>query len=381
MGVTWVPSLSCLELRALLPARHRRHAAALQRGRSGAPFLSAASTRASTSPAGSGTAGFRPIGARSGLLRLSRRGPPRSRQRLPFRSAKNPARSRSPPPSSSRRTTIASPPDFRDRTTAVRRSACSRRRHERCHGNNERPTRPSHDLIVYELHVKGFTARANSGVSSAQPRDLRRPDRKDSLSQGTRNHRRGIDAGPAVRPAGRQLLGLHDAQLLLAASGLRGRPIRSDGAIEEFRRMVQALHDNGIEVWLDVVYNHTSEAGADGPTYSYRGIDNQSYYLLNEDRSKYRNETGCGNTLRCDHPVVRSLILESLRFWIQPNERRWLPLRPGVGLHPPVGRRPGSGSSLADCRYRRPRGPLWRAHDRRSLGHRKLSAGPRVSRA
>ena len=96
------------------------------------------------------------------------------------------------------------------------------------------------------------------------------------------------------------------------------RPTKpAEGAVEEFRRMVEALHVNGIRVWLDVVYNHTSEAGPDGPTYSYRGIDNQSYYLLNADRSQYRNETGCGNTLRCDFPVVRSLIIESLRFSIQ----------------------------------------------------------------
>jgi glycogen operon protein len=80
--------------------------------------------------------------------------------------------------------------------------------------------------------------------------------------------------------------------------------------------MVQAFHKQGIEVWLDVVYNHTSEGDLSGPTYSYRGIDNQSYYLLTGDRRHYRNDTGCGNTLRCDHPVVRLLILDSLLFWI-----------------------------------------------------------------
>jgi isoamylase len=65
-----------------------------------------------------------------------------------------------------------------------------------------------------------------------------------------------------------------------------------------------------------VVYNHTSEGDLNGPTHSYRGIDNQSYYLLTGDRGHYRDDTGCGNTLRCDHPVVRSLIIESLYFWI-----------------------------------------------------------------
>ncbi len=93
-------------------------------------------------------------------------------------------------------------------------------------GNTERPIRPSHDLIVYELHVKGFTARANFRSERRLARDLRRVDREDPLSQGTRNHCRGTDAGAAVRPTGRQLLGLHDSQLLLAAPGLRGRPIR-----------------------------------------------------------------------------------------------------------------------------------------------------------
>jgi isoamylase len=89
------------------------------------------------------------------------------------------------------------------------------------------------------------------------------------------------------------------------------------GALEEFRAMVEAFHASGIEIWLDVVYNHTSEAGWDGPTYSYRGIDNQSYYLLTGNRSAYRDDTGCGNTLRCDHPVVQTLIVDSLLFWIK----------------------------------------------------------------
>ena len=67
--------------------------------------------------------------------------------------------------------------------------------------------------------------------------------------------------------------------------------------------MVQAFHAAGIEVWLDVVYNHTAEASETGPTYSYRGIDNSSYYLLTSDRRHYVNDTGCGNTVQDRSPV------------------------------------------------------------------------------
>ena len=86
-------------------------------------------------------------------------------------------------------------------------------------------------------------------------------------------------------------------------------------AIEEFRTMVQAFHAAGIEVWLDVVYNHTAEGDTTGPTYSYRGMDNSSYYLLTPDRRHYINDTGCGNTMRTGHPGARVLVLESLRYW------------------------------------------------------------------
>jgi glycogen operon protein len=80
--------------------------------------------------------------------------------------------------------------------------------------------------------------------------------------------------------------------------------------------MVQAFHRAGIEVWLDVVYNHTAEADLDGPTYSLRGIDNLSYYLVQSDGT-YRNDSGCGNTTRCAHPITRALILRSLKHWAE----------------------------------------------------------------
>jgi glycogen operon protein len=86
-------------------------------------------------------------------------------------------------------------------------------------------------------------------------------------------------------------------------------------AFEEFRTMVAAFHAAGIEVWLDVVYNHTAEGDAAGPTYSYRGVDNSSYYLLTPDLRHYVNDTGCGNTMRTGHPATRVLVLDSLRFW------------------------------------------------------------------
>lgn len=172
--------------------------------------------------------------------------------------------------------------------------------------------RQHRDLIVYELHVKGFTARKNSGVQDS---------------------RRGTFAGlaekiPYLKELGItavELMPIHQADPqegsywgympLNFFSPNRSYASRPDAAAKEFRDMVDAFHAADIEVWLDVVYNHTSESGPDGPVYSYRGIDNQSWYLLQGD-SRYDNSTGCGNTLRCDHPIVKHLILESLERWI-----------------------------------------------------------------
>ncbi len=172
------------------------------------------------------------------------------------------------------------------------------------------PRHTCRDAIVYEMHVKGFTARANSGVTPAK---------------------RGTFAGMAEKIPYLKDLGVTIVDLLpvhqfdpqegnywgyMTLHFFSPHQQYAQGeALEEFRAMVQAFHAAGIEVWLDVVYNHTAEADEHGPTYSYRGIDNDSYYLLTRDLRHYINDTGCGNTVRTGHPACRVLVLESLRFW------------------------------------------------------------------
>jgi glycogen operon protein len=171
--------------------------------------------------------------------------------------------------------------------------------------------RRSHDLIVYELHVKGFTARANSGVT---------PSNRGTFAGLIEKIPYLLELGVTAV----ELMPIHQYDpnegnywgYMTLNFFSPHRSYASGEPIDEFRRMVKAFHEKNIEVWVDVVYNHTSEGGSDGPTYSYRGIDNQSYYILSRDRATYDNSSGCGNTIRCDHPAVRALILESLRFWM-----------------------------------------------------------------
>ena len=166
------------------------------------------------------------------------------------------------------------------------------------------------DAIVYELHVKGFTARANSGVT---------PAKRGTFAGLTEKIPYLKDLGVTVV----ELMPVHqfDPQqknywgyMTLHFFSPHQQYAHGE-ALEEFRTMVHAFHAAGIEVWLDVVYNHTSEGGDTGPTYSFRGIDNDSYYLLTHDLRHYVNDTGCGNTVRTGHPAGRVLVLESLRFW------------------------------------------------------------------
>ena len=174
------------------------------------------------------------------------------------------------------------------------------------------PPRHTHDTIIYELHVKGFTARPNSGVS---------PDRRGTFA-GL------IDKLPYLQALGVTVIELLPVYQYDPQEGnywgymplhffSPHRAYAAGDPHDEFRALVRACHAAGIEVWLDVVYNHTSEADETGPTHSYRGIDNSNYYLLTPDRRAYRDDSGCGNVLRCNHPAVRGLIIESLRFWTQ----------------------------------------------------------------
>src|SRR5439155_26292480 len=89
------------------------------------------------------------------------------------------------------------------------------------------------------------------------------------------------------------------------------------GPVDEFRDMVKAVHRAGIEVILDVVFNHTAEGDHRGPTLSFRGLDNSAYYILERDRSRYANYSGTGNTLKANHPIVRRMIVDSLRYWVE----------------------------------------------------------------
>ena len=180
------------------------------------------------------------------------------------------------------------------------------------------------DSIFYEVHVKGFTKL--------------HPDVPEQL--------RGSYAGLAhpAAVAHLQRLGVtavellpvhqfvHDAQLV--ARGLRnywgyqsigyfaphnGYSSTGDsgGQVDEFRQMVRALHAAGLEVILDVVFNHTAEGSEWGPTLCFRGIDNAAYYRLQDDRSRYVDDTGCGNTVDLYLPQTLRLVMDALRYWVQ----------------------------------------------------------------
>ena len=187
-------------------------------------------------------------------------------------------------------------------------------------GGDELPRTPWHETIIYELHVKGFTQN--------------HPEVPPTL--------RGTYAGLATEPVIRHLkhLGVTAVELMpvhtcvderrLVEKGLRNywgynsigffspdMRYSATGAVGEFKTMVKTLHSNGIEVILDVVYNHTAEGNHLGPTLSFRGIDNEAYYRLSaSDPRLYVDFTGCGNTLNMQHPRVLQLIMDSLRYWV-----------------------------------------------------------------
>jgi glycogen operon protein len=181
--------------------------------------------------------------------------------------------------------------------------------------------RPSSQTIIYEMHVAGFTRHPDSGVTEGK---------------------RGTYAGLIEKIPYLVDLGITAVELLPifqydAQDCPPGRvnywgyaPVsffaphqayssRQDplGPIDEFRFLVKSLHRAGIEIILDVVFNHTAEGNEDGPTQCFRGIENEIYYILESDQSYYTNYSGTGNTLNANHSVVRRMILDSIRYWVQ----------------------------------------------------------------
>ncbi len=188
-------------------------------------------------------------------------------------------------------------------------------------GNDRNPRTPWHDTIIYEMHVRGFTK-----LHPQVPQQLR-----------------GTYAGLGTTPVIEYLkdLGVTAVELMPVHWFVNDRHLVEKGlsnywgynsigyfaphqdysstlqADREFKTMVKALHSAGIEVILDVVYNHTAEGNHLGPTLSFRGIDNAAYYrLVHDDPRYYMDYTGCGNTLNMLHPRVLQLIMDSLRYWI-----------------------------------------------------------------
>jgi isoamylase len=180
--------------------------------------------------------------------------------------------------------------------------------------------RPLVETVVYELHVAGFTRHPSSGVTPGLRGTYAGLIEKIPYLQNL-----GITAvellpvfqfDPQSAPGGRPNYWGYQPVSFFAPHHAFASSRDALGALDEFRDMVKALHRAGIEVILDVVFNHTGETGLDGPTLCFRGLANDVYYILQDDKRVYADYTGCGNTLNANHPIVRRLIQDSLRYWV-----------------------------------------------------------------
>ena len=180
--------------------------------------------------------------------------------------------------------------------------------------------RPWSRTIIYEMHVRGFTADPSSGITESKRGTYAGLIEKIPYLQEL-----GITAVELLpvfqfdtqdAPQGRSNYWGYSPVSFFAPHQAYSSNQEPLAAVDEFRDMVKALHCAGIEVILDVVFNHTAEGGHDGPTQCFRGLDNPTYYLLAEDPSQYANFTGTGNTLNANHPIVRRMIVDSLRYWV-----------------------------------------------------------------
>ncbi|MBI5093296.1 MAG: glycogen-debranching protein, partial [Candidatus Hydrogenedentes bacterium] len=185
-----------------------------------------------------------------------------------------------------------------------------------------RPRTPVNESIIYETHVRGFTIHPSSQVEHAGTfRGLihKIPYLKElgvTAVELLPVQEFGEDELDRSNPATGEVLRNYWGYSPIGFFAPTGRYASEQGEqITEFREMVAELHRAGIEVILDVVFNHTAEGNHQGPTLCFRGIDNPIYYLL-DDQGAYLNFSGCGNTLNCNHPMVREFIQECLRYWV-----------------------------------------------------------------
>jgi len=179
--------------------------------------------------------------------------------------------------------------------------------------------------VIYETHVKGLTAHPNSGVE--HPGTYRGVIEKipffkdlgitsiEFLPVQEFNENEIIRRSPST---GKKLTNYwgYSTVAFFAPKGSYSSDHTPGAQVKEFKEMVRELHKAGIEVILDIVFNHTAEGNEQGPTFSFRGFDNSIYYILNENKRYYQNYSGCGNTVNCNHPVVRTFIMDCLRYWV-----------------------------------------------------------------
>lgn len=188
-------------------------------------------------------------------------------------------------------------------------------------GDMPQSKRTLSDLVIYELHVRGFTQHHSSGVEHRGTF----AGLKEKIPYLKELGINAVELMPifefdenmnAREVDGRRLLeywGYNTVSFFAPNTSYNSSPeYNREGT--ELKELIKALHDNGIEVILDVVFNHTAEGNEKGPVFSFKGFDNKIYYMLTPD-GNYYNFSGCGNTLNCNHPIVRQMILECLRYW------------------------------------------------------------------
>jgi len=180
--------------------------------------------------------------------------------------------------------------------------------------------RPFTETVIYELHVGGFTRHPSSGVAIEKRGTYAGLIQKIPYLKDL-----GITAVELLPvfqfdaqdcPAGKTNYWGYAPVSFFATYHAYSSQKNALSVLDEFRDMVKAFHRAGIEVILDVVFNHTTEGGEAGPTLCYRGLANDVYYILEKHKSRYADYTGCGNTLNANHPIVRRLIQDSLRYWV-----------------------------------------------------------------